>query len=220
MLRKLRLLWRQFNYVEGKPGNADLAAQTIWEFNGKSKDQQMRVWAATPTGKRYLAGERIIDNIESFRDRDPATLGAKYLEFRDKYSFGKVYDEIPSIHGKYPSELHKAYGTFMADAHDFTHVITGYPPDTLGELMRIKVFKKYEGKGWEVIDKLGWLKFRFRPSQERIRYDELTVEANETARFAKNYILDDWFKLLGTHINKVRQNLNTNSSILHNWERT
>ena len=81
MLRKLRLLWRQFNYVEGKPGNADQAAQTIWEFNGKSKDQQMRVWAATPTGKRYLAGERIIDNIESFRDRDPATLGAKYLEF-------------------------------------------------------------------------------------------------------------------------------------------
>jgi len=219
MLRKLKLLWRQFNYVEGRPGNADLAAQTIWEFNGKSKDNQMRVWAATATGRRYLAGERIIDNIESFRDRDPNTLGAKYLEFIDKHNFGKVYDEIPSIHGKYPSEIHKAYGTFMADAHDFTHVITGYPPDTLGELMRIKVYKQYEGRGWGVLDSLGWLKTRFYPTQERTWYDKCAQEANETARFAKNYILEDWFKLLGTHINKVRQNLNTNSTIYHNWEK-
>ena len=219
MLRKLKLLWQQFNYVEGRPGNADLAAQTIWEFNGKSKDNQMRVWAATATGRRYLAGERIIDNIESFRDRDPNTLGAKYLEFIDKHNFGKVYDEIPSIHGKYPSEIHKAYGTFMADAHDFTHVITGYPPDTLGELMRIKVYKQYEGRGWGVLDSLGWLKTRFYPTQERTWYDKCAQEANETARFAKNYILEDWFKLLGTHINKVRQNLNTNSTIYHNWEK-
>ena len=220
MLRKLKLLWRQFNYVEGRPGNAALAAQTVYEFNGNSIDQQMRVWAATATGRRYLAGERILDNIESFRDRDPNTLGAKYLEFIDKYNFGEVNSDISIIHGRYKNEIEKAYGTFMADAHDFTHVITGYPPDTLGELMRIRVYKQYEGKGWNVLDRLGWLKTRFYPTQERTWYDKCAQEANETARFAKNYILDDWFKLLGTHINKVRQNLNTNSSILHNWERT
>ena len=220
MLRKLKLLWRQFNYVEGRPGNAALAAQTVYEFNGNSIDQQMRVWAATATGRRYLAGERILDNIESFRDRDPNTLGAKYLEFIDKYNFGEVNSDISIIHGRYKNEIEKAYGTFMADAHDFTHVITGYPPDTLGELMRIRVYKQYEGKGWNVLDRLGWLKTRFYPTQERTWYDKCAQEANETARFAKNYILEDWFKLLGTHINKVRQNLNTNSSILHNWERT
>ena len=219
MLRKLKLLWRQFNYVEGRPGNAALAAQTVYEFNGNSIDQQMRVWAATATGRRYLAGERILDNIESFRDRDPNTLGAKYLEFIDKYNFGEVNSDISIIHGRYKNEIEKAYGTFMADAHDFTHVITGYPPDTLGELMRIRVYKQYEGKGWNVLDKLGWLKTRFYPTQERTWYDKCAQEANETARFAKNYILEDWFKLLGTHIKKVRQNLNTNSTIYWNWEK-
>ena len=219
MLRKLKLLWRQFNYVEGRPGNAALAAETVFEFNGNSIDQQMQVWAAGATGKRYLAGERIIDNIESFRDRDPDTLGAKYLEFIDKYNFGEVNDDISSIHGRYRSEIEKAYATFMADTHDFTHIITGYPPDTLGELMRIRVYKQYEGKGWNVLDRLGWLKTRFYPTQERTWYDKCAQEANETARFAKNYILEDWFKLLGTHINKVRQNLNTNSTIYWNWEK-
>lgn len=219
MLRKLKLLWRQFNYVEGRPGNAALAAQTVYEFNGNSIDQQMRVWAATATGRRYLAGERILDNIESFRDRDPNTLGAKYLEFIDKYNFGEVNSDISIIHGRYKNEIEKAYGTFMADAHDFTHVITGYPPDTLGELMRIRVYKQYEGKGWNVLDRLGWLKTRFYPTQERTWYDKCAQEANETARFAKNYILEDWFKLLGTHIKKVRQNLNTNSTIYWNWEK-
>ena len=219
MLRKLKLLWRQFNYVEGRPGNAALAAQTVYEFNGNSIDQQMRVWAATATGRRYLAGERILDNIESFRDRDPNTLGAKYLEFIDKYNFGEVNSDISIIHGRYKNEIEKAYGTFMADTHDFTHVITGYPPDTLGELMRIRVYKQYEGKGWNVLDRLGWLKTRFYPTQERTWYDKCAQEANETARFAKNYILEDWFKLLGTHIKKVRQNLNTNSTIYHNWEK-
>jgi len=219
MLRKLKLLWRQFNYVEGRPGNAALAAQTVYEFNGNSIDQQMRVWAATATGRRYLAGERILDNIESFRDRDPNTLGAKYLEFIDKYNFGEVNSDISIIHGRYKNQIEKAYGTFMADTHDFTHVITGYPPDTLGELMRIRVYKQYEGKGWNVLDRLGWLKTRFYPTQERTWYDKCAQEANETARFAKNYILEDWFKLLGTHIKKVRQNLNTNSTIYHNWEK-
>lgn len=219
MLRKLKLLWRQFNYVEGRPGNAALAAQTVYEFNGNSIDQQMRVWAATATGRRYLAGERILDNIESFRDRDPNTLGAKYLEFIDKYNFGEVNSDISIIHGRYKNEIEKAYGTFMADTHDFTHVITGYPPDTLGELMRIRVYKQYEGKGWNVLDRLGWLKTRFYPTQERTWYDKCAQEANETARFAKNYILEDWFKLLGTHIKKVRQNLNTNSTIYWNWEK-
>ena len=57
--------------------------------------------------------------------------------------------------------------------------------------------------------------------------DYVTLEGEKKSKEAgkmrvegKNYILEDWFKLLGTHINKVRQNLSTNSSILHNWERT
>lgn len=220
MFTKWRLLLDLWKYEQGKPGNADMAVQVIYHFNGKSKQNQMRVWAATPTGKRYLAGERILDDIESFRERDPNTLGAKYLEFRDKYRFGEVRDELPSMQDKYPDELEAAYGLFMQDAHDFTHVITGYPPDTLGELMRIKVYKKYEGRGWAIVDYMGWLWYHTKLIKEVKKYKKLAREAEETSRFVKNYILEDWFKLLGTHINKVRQNLSTNSSILHNWERT
>ena len=220
MFTKWRLLLDLYKYEPNKPGNADVAAKVIYEFNGKSKHPQMYAWCETPTGIRYMAGERILDNIESFRDRDPDTLGAKYLKFRDKYKFGEVKDELTSLPNKYTNNIEEAYGLFIADVHDFTHVITAYPPDTLGELMRIKVYKQYEGRGWSVVDLIGWLLFHTRRRKEMREYKMLTQEANETARFAKNYIFADWFSLIGTHINKVRQNLNTNSSILHNWERT
>ena len=86
--------------------------------------------------------------------------------------------------------------------------------------MRIKVYKKYEGRGWAIGDYMGWLWYHTKLIKEVKKYKKLAREAEETSRFVKNYILEDWFKLLGTHINKVRQNLSTNSSILHNWERT
>ena len=74
---KLRLLKKLWFYEEGAEGNTDLAGQIVFEFASKKQDQIIKDWCKTPTGQRYLAGERLIDNIERFKDRDPNTLAAK-----------------------------------------------------------------------------------------------------------------------------------------------
>lgn len=219
MLEKIKLLLELQRYQEGREGNTDLAGRVVWEFNGNSKVNQMKAWAETPHGKRYLAGERILDNIESFRDRDSNTLGTKYLQWIDKYNFGVVHDELPTIKDKYDNPLVKAYGTYLADMHDITHIITGYPPDTFGELMRIRIMKQFEGRGWGILWWNGWLKAQFLSSQERKYFNLATQEAKETAKTAKNYIFEDCFEMLGWHINKVRKNLSTKSNTLWNWEK-
>ena len=88
---KLRLLKNLWFFEEGAKGNADLAGQIVFEFSESSREQVIKDWAKTPTGLRYLAGERLTDNIERFKDRDPNTLGAKYLQFLEKYDFLRVF---------------------------------------------------------------------------------------------------------------------------------
>ena len=215
---KLRLLKELWFYEEGAKGNTDLAGQIVYEFAGKDREQIIKDWCKTPTGQRYLAGERIIDNIERFKDRDPNTLGAKYLQFLEKYEFTEVKDQLPTTQARYDNPEVTAYGAFVTDMHDFTHVITGYPPDTFGELMRIRVYRQYEGRGWAVLYWNGWLKAQFRKSSERKYFNLAVREARRTEKMAKNYIFEDMFSMLGWHINKVRKNLNTPASKFWNWE--
>jgi len=215
---KLRLLKELWFYEEGAKGNTDLAGQIVYEFAGKDREQIIKDWCKTPTGQRYLAGERIIDNIERFKDRDPNTLGAKYLQFLEKYDFTEVKDQLPTTQARYDNPEVTAYGAFVTDMHDFTHVITGYPPDTFGELMRIRVYRQYEGRGWAVLYWNGWLKAQFRKSSERKYFNLAVREARQTEKMAKNYIFEDMFSMLGWHINKVRKNLNTPASKFWNWE--
>ena len=81
MFRSLDLLWQLFRYNPGKPDNADLIAKVVIHFTGNSLDNQIELWSKTETGQRYLRGERIIDNIESFRGRDENTLGELFTFF-------------------------------------------------------------------------------------------------------------------------------------------
>tara|TARA_B100000902_G_scaffold207319_1_gene197442 strand:- start:3200 stop:3889 length:690 start_codon:yes stop_codon:yes gene_type:complete len=222
---KFRLLKKLCVYEEGAKGNTDLAGQIVFEFSEKEREQIIKDWAKTPTGLRYLAGERLTDNIERFKDRDPNTLGAKYLQFLEKYDFTEVNDQLATTQARYDEAAYsdhqaelKAYGTFVTDMHDFTHVITGYPPDTFGELMRIRVYRQYEGRGWAVLYWNGWIKAQFRKSQERKYFNAAVREARRTEKTAKNYIFEDMFSMLGWHINKVRKNLSTPASKLWNWE--
>ena len=215
---KLRLLKKLWFYEEGAKGNTDLAGQIVYEFASKKQDKIIKDWCKTPTGQRYLAGERIIDNIERFKDRDPNTLGAKYLQFLEKYQYTEVKDQLPTTQARYNNPEIKAYGAFVTDMHDFTHVITGYPPDTFGELMRIRVYRQYEGRGWAVLYWNGWLKAQVIKSQERKYFNAAVREARQTEKMAKNYIFEDMFSMLGWHINKVRKNLNTPASKFWNWE--
>jgi ubiquinone biosynthesis protein Coq4 len=219
MFKGLSLLLQLLRYESGKKDNADLIAKIVLHFTGRSQDKQIYAWAETTTGQRYLAGESILDNINSFRDRDENTLGHKYLKFMDKYYFDALRDCLDlDKNGNTGNDVKKAYGRFIMDTHDFLHVITGYPPDTFGELMRIKIYKKYEGRGWAVVDWISPLWVLTGNITGVKRYLKLAREARQIRKTAKNYMEENWFEMLGWHINKVRKNLSTNSTILHNYE--
>lgn len=221
MFRSLDLLWQLFRYNPGKPDNADLIAKVVIHFTGNSLDNQIELWSKTETGQRYLRGERIIDDIESFRDRDENTLGHQYLQFMDKFYFNKLSDNLDlQEHGKTGGVVKQAYGLFIIDCHDFMHVVTGYPPTPFGELMRIKICKQFEGRGWGVVDTMGYILYHTRNIKEVKRYRELAHEARQTRKFAKDYRFEDWFGMLGWHINKVRKNLSTNSTTILDWKNT
>jgi|TARA_R110000851_G_scaffold226461_2_gene379137 ubiquinone biosynthesis protein Coq4 len=221
MFRSISLLYELFKYNPKDKDNANLIAKVVVHFNGLSLEKQMYTWAKTPTGRRYLAGERINDNIEEFRKRDVNTLGRKYLEFMDRFYFDKLADMIDlKNHGITGSNIEQKYGLFIMDVHDFLHVITKYPPDPFGELMRIKVFKKYEGRGWAVVDFVGRLWAISRGPKEAWRYHQLAREARQMRKFSKNYMFEDWFEMLGWHVNKVRKNLSTKSTTLYDYENT
>ena len=219
MFRSFSLLWQLLNYKPNQPDNADLIAKVVLHFTGNSIDNQIELWSKTDTGQRYLAGERIIDNIESFRTRDTNTLGHRYLQFMDKFYFDKLGEKLDlNKNGKVGDNVKQKYGLFIMDCHDFLHVITGYPPTPYGELMRTKIYKQYEGRGWAVVDMVGKVWAHSKGIKEARRYRELAREARQTRKLAQNYIFENWFEMLGWHINKVRKNLSTNSTILHNYE--
>jgi ubiquinone biosynthesis protein Coq4 len=217
VIKGISLVYRLFRYSPDGEDNANMIARVVTYFNGKSKFNQMCKWAETPVGKRYLAGERIIDNIEDFRERDNDTLGRKYLEFMDKFYFGKLADLIVLPDRVKADLLEEKYALFIMDTNDFLHVILGYPQTPFGELMRIKVFKKYEGRGWAVVDFVGRLWAMSKGLKEARRYHELAQEARWMRKFSINYVYEDWFEMLGWHINKVRKNLSTKSTPLYNY---
>jgi hypothetical protein len=53
--------------------------------------------------------------------------------------------------------------------------------------------------------------------KEARRYHELAQEARWMRKFSINYVYEDWFEMLGWHINKVRKNLSTKSTTLYNY---
>jgi len=219
MFRSIQLLSQLIRYKPNQPDNADLIAKVVLHFTGTSIDHQIELWSKTDTGQRYLAGERIIDNIESFRTRDENTLGHQYLQFMDKYYFDKLGSMLDlNKNGKVGNNTKQKYGLFIMDCHDFLHVITGYPPTPHGELMRIKIYKQYEGRGWAVVDAVGKLWAYSKGIKEAKRYRELAQEARQTRKLVTNYIFEDWFEMLGWHVNKVRKNLSTKSTTLYDYK--
>ena len=96
MFRSIQLISQLIRYKPNQPDNADLIAKVVLHFTGNSIDHQIELWSKTDTGQRYLAGERIIDNIESFRNRDENTSRViKYLLFMDKFYLVISSGEMP-----------------------------------------------------------------------------------------------------------------------------
>ena len=107
---------------------------------------------------------------------------------------------------------------FISDIHDFTHVLSGYPPDPVGELLRIEYGKDFEGNGWKVLSRVGKMRIFFNGIKEWYSCRPLYKEARQMGKMSKNYIFADWFNILGEDINKVRENLNTHPTTKYHWK--
>ena len=205
------------------PGNYDTSfiAEFIGYFNGTSLQNTVARWAATSTGKRYLAGESIFDDFNKYQDADSNTFAKQYISFMEKYYFEKLRDALKieeNVKFQERDDLGKAFGRFMVDTHDFTHVLTGYPPDPFGELLRIEYGKDFEGNGWKVLSRVGKMRIFFNGIKEWYSCRPLYKEARQMGKMSKNYIFADWFNILGEDINKVRENLTTHPTTKYHWK--
>jgi len=208
--------------IQMKPGNYDTGfiAEFISYFNGHSIDNTVALWAKTSTGQRYQAGESIMDNLYKYKDTEN-TLAREYFDFMEKYYFEKLREHLKieeNVKFQERDELGKAYGRFMVDVHDFTHVLTGYPPDPLGELLRIERVKHFEGNGWRVLSRIGKIRIFLNGIREWFSCLPLYKEARQMGKMSDNYIFADWFNILGQDINEVRENLNTLPTTKYHWQ--
>ena len=205
-------------YKSGRDNEVDKAARFILATNGKSLDGTIELWSETPTGQRYMAGERIIDFVKDYEDSDPSTFATLYLAFKQRTGYDALKNYYPESK---PKSKSKAFSAFISDTHDFLHVVTGYPTDIPGELARIRVFNGIEGRGWQLINVIMNLRYWFCWwKQERKLYWNLQKEATKQSKVVNNYMFMPWFDMLGWHINKVRKNFNTLETTIHHWKNT
>ena len=221
MFKDIRYLWNLIK-IQTKSGNYDtnFIVDFITHFNGDSLDKTVRVWAATKTGTRYMHGQSIFDYFSQYDDAKPNTFVGEYKVFMQKYKYGELQKFINLKRYNKKTDRHEAFGKFMLDVHDFTHVLTGYPPTPFGELARIEVYKQYEGRGWKILSRVGKARIFLNGLQEWKSRRPLYKEAEDIGKLAKNYMYMDWFNALGQDINQVRENLNTLPTTKYHWKNT
>lgn len=221
MFEDIRYLWNLVK-IQTKTGNYDtnFIVDFITHFNRNSMDNTVNVWAVGKTGTRYMLGQSIFDYFSQYDNAEPNTVVAEYKAFMKKYKYTELQNTINLKRYNKKTDKHEAFGKFMLDVHDFTHVLTGYPPTPFGELARIEVYKQYEGRGWEILSRVGKVRMFLNGLQEWKSRRELYKEAQDIGNSAKNYILADWFNILGEDINKVRENLNTLPTTKYHWKDT
>ena len=221
MFKDIRYLWNLIK-IQTKTGNYDtnFIVDFITHFNKNSIDNTVDTWAISKTGVRYMNGQSIFDHFSEYDDAEPNTFVAEYKAFMNKYKYTELKKIINLKRYNKKTDKHEAFGKFMLDVHDFTHVLTGYPPTPFGELARIEVYKQYEGRGWEILSRVGKVRMFLNGLQEWKSRRELYKEAQDIGNSAKNYILVDWFNILGEDINKVRENLNTLPTTKYHWKDT
>jgi ubiquinone biosynthesis protein COQ4 len=131
-------------------------------LRGKSGQRLFARFRATPNGQRILAEQRSLLGVLSDRTRLAAlpgdSVGRAYLDFMDSENLsadGLVmasdgqYDEVPP-------EVH-LFRTRMRDAHDLTHVLTGYGRDRLGELCLLAFMNRHSRNlGQMLIIAMSW----------------------------------------------------------------
>ena len=132
-------------------------------LRGSSGIRAFRRFAASPTGRQILRDRRSL--LASLEDRDalaalPAgSTGRAYFDFmeREKLSAnGLVQASQDWENDPVPPDV-SLFRNRMRDAHDLTHILTGYGRDPLGELCLLAFMYRHAGNpGQALIVAMSW----------------------------------------------------------------
>ena len=177
-------------------------------LRGKSGIRLFQRFAASPMGKRILAEQRSLLAVLSDRARLRAlpsgSVGRAYFEFMEQENLsadGLVAASEQTYDEAVPLEM-DLFRKRMRDAHDLTHILTGYGRDPLGEMCLLAFMNRHaRNPGQLLIIAMNWLRLPG-PARAAIR------EAYRHGGRARWFQDLDYEALLEKPLEDVRRELN------------
>lgn len=199
----------------GDPANTRQVFVILRAMRGRSGLTALRRFAASPTGADLL--RRRPSLLAALCDRaglarlPEGSVGRNYLTFMEgeMLSAEALVEATVDREGDgAPPEL-RFFRARMRDAHDLTHVLTGYGRDPLGEFcLMTYMYAHSRNLGMLMIAGLGWLKM---PKSARAAM----VEAWRNGRKARWFQDLDFEALLPRPLDEVRRQLNIASPTIY-----
>jgi ubiquinone biosynthesis protein COQ4 len=191
--------------------NPDDTAQVFAIFRamrGKSGIKAFRRFAASPTGAQVLREKRRL--LDTLTDRaslaalPPTSVGHSYFEFMDQEQL--TADGLVMASQSWETDpVPPDYDLFrerMRDAHDLTHVLTGYGRDPLGEICLLAFMHAHTRNPGMALIVLMSLMQMPRPARRAV------YEARRNGRKARWLQDQDFEALLPRPLMEVRRALN------------
>ncbi|MHB1205038.1 MAG: Coq4 family protein [Rhodospirillaceae bacterium] len=191
----------------GDPGNTRQVFVILRAMRGRSGLKAFRRFAASPTGADLLRSRPSL--LATLRDRaglarlPEGSVGRGYLDFMEgeRLSADGLVQATDEWEGDEALPDLRFFRARMRDAHDLTHILTGYGRDPLGEICLLTyMYAHSRNLGMLMIVAMGWLKM---PKFARAA----VVEAWRNGRKARWFQDLDFETLLPRPLDEVRHEL-------------
>lgn len=177
-------------------------------LRGRSGINAFKGFQASETGRRVLADRRVLLDVLSDRgylaSLPEGSMGRAYLAFMDAEKLsadGLVIASQDWEQEKVSAEV-TLFRNRMRDAHDLTHILTGYGRDPLGELCLLAFMNRHsKNLGQLLIVAMSWSRME---SKQRAA----VIQAWRNGKKARWMIALDYEALLARPLEAVRRELN------------
>lgn len=198
---------RAVRRLQANPEDTSQVFAIFRALRGKSGVKAFRRFAASPTGAQVIREKRQLLNTLADRARlgalPAASFGRRYFDFMEKEHLtaeGLVQASQSWETDPVPPEV-DLFRTRMRDAHDLTHVLTGYGRDPLGEVCLVAFMHAHNGNAGAGLIVLMSLKRMSRPARRAV------FEAWRNGRKARWLQDQDYEALLEKPLETVRRDL-------------
>jgi ubiquinone biosynthesis protein COQ4 len=176
-------------------------------LRGRSGIRAFAAFQSSETGRRVLAERRVLLDVLSDRaylaGLPPGSVGHAYLAFMDAEKLsadGLVMASQEWEKEKLPADV-ELFRNRMRDAHDLTHILTGYGRDPLGELCLLAFMNRHTGNlGQLLIVAMSWPRL---PRKARAA----VIQAWRNGKKARWMMALDYEGLLARPLEEVRRDL-------------